>query len=81
MYKLATILTFMCEVRQTNPIVEVLGQDVIDPGLLLRGEELGQVGSVVPTKLKTYRYQLGLTETRAFTSWAANQFMGSLETR
>ena len=71
----------MCEVRQTNPIVEVLGQDVIDPDLLLRGEELGQVGPVVPTELQTLRHQLGLSETRAFTSWAANQFMGSLETR
>ena len=60
MYKLATTLTLMCEVRQTNPIVEVLGQDVIDPDLLLRGEELRQVGPVIPTELETLNYKLGL---------------------
>ena len=46
----------MGEVSQTNPVVEIHGQDIIDPGLLLSCEKLSQVSPIVPTELEILRF-------------------------
>ena len=42
---------FSSRVGETNPVAELTRQETLDPGLLLCGEDLGQVSSVVPAEL------------------------------
>ena len=55
------ILTLMCEVSETNPVVEIHGQDIVHPGLLLCCEKLSQVSPIVPTELETLSFLVLLT--------------------
>ena len=43
--------SFVGQVSQTNPIVDILGKDSIEPRLLLGAEQFGQVTTCLPAEL------------------------------